>query len=125
MDSACVQFCTELEVWYHLLKADLAERETLMIHHIIVAKFKEGTPQQEIAGIVTALRALPPQIPEIRRYQVGLDVVHSARSYDFALVSAFDDLAALERYRMHPEHAPVAQRLQAVSQSMIAVDYET
>ena len=94
-----------------------------MLHHIIVAKFKEGTPQPEIAEIVAALRALPPQIPEIRHYQVGLDVVHSVRSYDFALVSAFDDLAALERYRVHPKHVPVAQRLQAVCQNLIAVDF--
>ena len=116
--------CTELEVWYHPLEAHLAGRETVMIHHIVMAKFKEGTPQQEITGIVTALRALPPRIPEIRHYEVGLDVLHSARSYDFALVSAFDDLAALGRYRAHPEHVPVAQRLQAASQSMIAVDFE-
>jgi len=95
-----------------------------MIHHIVVARFKEGTPQQEAAEIVAALRVLPSRIPEIRHYQVGLDILHSARSYDFALVSAFDDLAALERYRAHPDHVPVAQRLQAVSQNMIAVDFE-
>jgi hypothetical protein len=95
-----------------------------VIRHIVVVKFKEGAPQQEIAAIVAALRALPPQIPEIRQYQVGLDVVHSSRSYDFALVSGFDDQAALERYRAHPDHVPVAQRLQAISQSLIAVDFE-
>jgi len=95
-----------------------------MLHHIVVAKFKEGIPQQEIAEIVAALRALPPQIPEIRHYQVGLDVLHSARSYDLALLSAFDDLAALERYRAHPDHVPVAQRLRAISQSMVTVDFE-
>jgi hypothetical protein len=95
-----------------------------MIHHIVVARFKEGTPQQQATEIVAALRTLPSRIPEIRHYQVGLDILHSARSYDFALVSAFDDLAALERYRAHPDHVPVAQRLQAVSRNMIAVDFE-
>lgn len=94
-----------------------------MLHHVVVVKFKEGTSQQEIGEIAAALRRLPPQIPEIRYYQVGLDVVHSARSYDLALVSAFDDLAALERYRAHPKHVPIAQRLQAASQSLIAVDF--
>jgi hypothetical protein len=95
-----------------------------MIRHIVVAKFQEGTPQQEITEIVAALRALPSRIPEIRHYQVGLDVLHSARSYDFALVSAFDDLAALEHYGAHPDHVPVAQRLRAISTSMVTVDLE-
>jgi len=95
-----------------------------MLYHVVVAKFKKGTSQQEIAEIVAALRALPPRISEIRHYQVGLDVLHSARSYDFALVSAFEDLATLERYRAHPDHAPLAQRLRAASASVIVVDFE-
>jgi hypothetical protein len=95
-----------------------------MIQHVVVAKFKSETSQEERAEIVVALRALPGKIAGIRRYEVGLDVLHTERSYDFALVSAFDDLEALKRYQVHPDHVPVAQRLRAASQSLIAVDYE-
>jgi len=95
-----------------------------MLQHLVVAKFKEGVPAQEQAGIVAGLRALPAQIAEIRRYDVGLDVLHSARSYDLGIVSAFDDVAALERYQAHPAHVAVAQRLRAASQSIVVVDYD-
>jgi hypothetical protein len=95
-----------------------------MLQHVVVAKFKPETSQEEREEIVAALRALPGQIAEIRRFEVGLDVLHSERSYDFALVGVFDDLDALKRYQAHPDHVPLAQRLRAAVVSLIAVDYE-
>jgi hypothetical protein len=95
-----------------------------VIQHVVVVKFKPEAPQPERAAIVAALRALPAKIAEIRRYEVGLDVLRSERSYDLGIVSAFDDLAALNRYQVHPAHAAVAQRLRAASANLYVVDYD-
>jgi hypothetical protein len=95
-----------------------------MLQHVVVARFKVDTSQQERSEIVAGLRALPGKIAEIRHFEVGLDMLHAERSYDFALVSAFDDLEALKRYQAHPEHVPLAQRLRAASQGIIAVDFD-
>jgi hypothetical protein len=95
-----------------------------MIQHVVVVKFKENVSKKEKDEIVAGLRTLPGKITEIRRFEVGLDVLHSERSYDFALVSTFDDPDAVKRYQAHPEHVPLAQRLRGASASLIAVDYE-
>ncbi len=96
-----------------------------MLTHIVLAKFKPGTPQAEIDRIVAGLRGLPARIPEIRSYELGPDIVHSERSFDFGLVGHYDDLAALKRYQEHPEHVPLAAALRANAERMIAVDFES
>ncbi len=93
-----------------------------MIRHIVVAKFKPDVPSTEIDGILDGLRSLPAQIPEIVGYEFGLDQAHGVRSYDFALVSTFQDMDAQNRYQVHPAHVAVATRLRAASQSLVTVD---
>ena len=67
-----------------------------MIKHVVFLKFKADATEAMIAKIEAGLGALPGIIPEIRYYDFGRDVVHSPRSWDFALVSLFDDLDALK-----------------------------
>ncbi len=94
-----------------------------MIKHIVLVKFKQGTPRSEIEKIIEGLRGLPGRIPEIRGYEVGEDVVHSPRSFDLAIIGRYDDLDALKRYQDHPAHVPIATALRAVSEQMVAVDF--
>ena len=66
-----------------------------MLHHIVLFKFKPDTSDEQIAVLEKRLDALPDQIVEIQLYEFGRDVVRSDRSYDFALVSGFANLAAM------------------------------
>jgi quinol monooxygenase YgiN len=59
--------------------------------------------------VVEVLKTLPALIPEIRAYQVALDVVRDDRSYDVALIGDFADRAALDRYLAHPAHQRVVE----------------
>jgi hypothetical protein len=95
-----------------------------MIKHVVFMKFKEGTEESAIAEIETSLGALPGRIPEIYSYEFGRDVIGSNRSYDFALVSAFADLEALDRYRVHPDHQQAVQKITEACSSILAVDFE-
>jgi hypothetical protein len=95
-----------------------------MLKHVVFLKFK---PEADAAGIVDqekSLRALPAVIPEIREFFVGRDVVRSERSYDLALVSGFDDLAAMNRYQVHPDHQAVVAKVKALCNGVVAVDFE-
>lgn len=95
-----------------------------MIRHIVVAKFKPETPPTEIDAILEGMRALPAQIKEIVGYEFGLDQAHGVRSYDFALVSTFEDMDAQNRYQVHPAHVAISTRLRAASQHLVTVDLQ-
>jgi quinol monooxygenase YgiN len=95
-----------------------------MLKHVVFFKFKPETGETEIADLENSLRALPEIIQDIREFVVGRDVVRSERSYDLALISAFDDLAAMGRYQVHPDHQAVIAKVKALCAGVVAVDFE-
>jgi len=95
-----------------------------MIKHIVFMKFKKGVTDKDVAELEKLMAALPGRIPEIKEYMFGRDIVHSERSYDFALISAFDDLDALKRYQPHPDHQPVLAKVKELSETILAVDFK-
>jgi len=95
-----------------------------MIQHIVFFKFKTSTTDAQIDAIADGLSGLPDKIDEIRGFVFGRDVIRSERSYDFGLVSSFDDLAALDRYQVHPEHQKVVTLVKEAAESVVAVDFE-
>jgi len=95
-----------------------------MLKHVVFMKFKEGITEAEISSLEKGLGALPAKIPEIKGFQFGRDVVHSERSYDFALVSDFENMEAMKRYQVHPDHVPVVGMVRSMSASILAVDFE-
>ncbi len=95
-----------------------------MLKHIVFMKFKEGVTDAEISDLEKGLGGLPSRIPEIKGYQFGRDIVHSDRSYDFALVSDFENLDALQRYQVNSHHVPVVGMVKSISSSILAVDFE-
>jgi hypothetical protein len=99
------------------------ERSIFMIKHIVFMKFKAGVTDKDIAELEKGLGGLPGRIPEIKEYQFGRDIVRSERSYDFALVSAFDDLEAMQRYQVNPNHLPVIAKVKELSATILAVDF--
>jgi hypothetical protein len=56
--------------------------------------------------------------------QVGADIVHSARSFDTALIVIFNDRAGLDVYAADPQHVPVAQYGAGLCEQIVAVDFE-
>ena len=95
-----------------------------MVKHIVFMKFKVGVTDNNIAELEKGMGGLPGKIPEIKEYQFGRDIVRSERSYDFALVSAFEDMEALKRYQVHPDHLPVVAKVKEFSESILAVDFK-
>jgi hypothetical protein len=92
-----------------------------MITHIVLIKLRDAATGPELRD---RLMALPAQIPQIRNYEVGLDVVGGPRSYDAALVSGFDSLEDLQTYIDHPAHQEALTFLNQVSEVRVSCDYE-
>lgn len=95
-----------------------------MLTHVVLFKFKPETTAEQAARLEAQLKGLPAAISEIREFRVGRDVVRSERSYDLGLVSAFDDLAAMQRYQDHPDHQQVVAQVKALCASVVAVDFQ-
>jgi hypothetical protein len=95
-----------------------------MITHVVLFKFKPETTAAEIQHLAETLGELPQTIDEIREFRFGTDVIRSERSYDLGLISSFDDLAALQRYQLHPEHQKVLAQVKTIVSSVVAVDFD-
>jgi hypothetical protein len=95
-----------------------------MITHIVLFKLLDCTPEKAEAAR-RVLNGMAGKIPQLRHLEVGVNVVHSDRSYDLALMARFGSLDDLKTYQEHPVHVEVVKYMQGVRQSAIAVDYET
>ncbi len=94
-----------------------------MITHIVLFKLIDHSPLN-VEKARDVLLGMEGKIPQLRHLEVGVDVLHSARSYDLALVTKFDSMEALQAYQAHPVHVKVAEYMTSVRESAIAVDYE-
>jgi len=94
-----------------------------MLRHVVMCKFKAGASESAIAEIVKGLGGLPAIIPEILEFESGRDVMHSERSYDFALVSGFESLESMRQYQVHPAHQKVLVKIKEHCESILVVDY--
>ena len=99
-----------------------------MIKHIVMWKFKdyaEGASKQEnILKVKDMLEALPGKIDFIREMQVNINVNPKDSMYDAVLISAFDSLEDVERYRVHPEHKKISSFVSLIREGRASVDYE-
>jgi hypothetical protein len=94
-----------------------------MLKHVVFFKFKPEVNEPDIVELEKGFAALPGAIREIQEYDFGRDVIHSERSYDFALVSSFADLEAMERYQKHPDHLRVVEAVKRISSTILVVDF--
>ena len=93
-----------------------------MIRHVIMWKFRAGE-EENMQKFLDGLRALNGVIPEIRRMEIGVNVLEK-NNYDACLIADFDDLAALERYKNDPRHVAVSSLCKSIRESRGAIDYE-
>lgn len=93
-----------------------------MIRHVIMWKFREGE-EENMHRFLNGLKALDGVIPEIRRMEVGVNVLEK-NNYDACLIADFDDLEALERYKKDPRHVAVSTLCKSFREARGAVDFE-
>ena len=94
-----------------------------MIKHVVLAKFKQGVTEADVAELRKRLAALPAIIPEIKGYDFGQDV-RPEKTLDFALVSTFEDMAAVKRYVVQPDHVVVGKYIRGLCESLQIIDFQ-
>lgn len=95
-----------------------------MIKHIVCFKLKDNSIEncEKTKEILLSMKG---NVPLIRDISVGIDFLHSERSYDIILEVILDDADALEAYQNDPYHcSAVKTHMHAVRESSIAIDYE-
>ena len=70
------------------------------------------------------LESLQDKIPVVKCLEVGINMGTSASASDIALYSEFDNMQALEDYRIHPEHVKVVEFIEKICSERRVADYE-
>jgi hypothetical protein len=103
-------------------------RREMMIKHIVMFKLKdeaEGNRKEENARkIKEILDALPKKISQIKLYEVGINISESPSAADLCLVSGFQSVDDLNKYRVHPDHQKALDFILKVIDESRVVDYE-
>ncbi len=94
-----------------------------MLSHVVSMKFRSTVTTTDIDELDRMLEDLPNTIVEIQMYEFGRDVLHTGRSYDYALIALFANEEALRRYQTHPDHVKVLEKLNALCENVITVDF--
>ena len=95
-----------------------------MIKHIVCFKLKNNTPE-ECQKAAKVLRSMEGNVPMLRGIEVGVDFLHSPRSYDIILQVTLDSKEALSEYQADPYHVGVVKKhMHSVMESSVAIDYD-
>lgn len=94
-----------------------------MLLHLVCFKYRPETDQAARTQHRERLDSLK-TLDGIVDLKVGADIVRASRSYDTGLCITFVDRAALDTYAKDPRHVPVAQYGVAISEHIVACDFE-
>ncbi|WP_461615776.1 Dabb family protein [Clostridium sp. Marseille-QA1073] len=94
-----------------------------MFTHIVFFKLKEAT-YENLQKAKNILLSMEGNIPMLKYLEVGVDELHTERSYDIVLITRFDSLNDMNAYQIHLYHvAQVLAPLKDMIESSKAVDY--
>ena len=80
--------------------------KTEFYRHIVLFKFKQNTTDKQIEEVITAFKALPNQIKEIKGFEWGIQASSEGLTAGMThcFLVTFDDITGLEIYLPHPAH---------------------
>ncbi|MBQ7348645.1 MAG: Dabb family protein [Clostridia bacterium] len=93
-----------------------------MIKHIVIFKLKEGESSEKAKEILLGMQG---NVPMLKSIEVGVDKLHSARSFDVILTVVLEDMKALDDYQKDVYHCSVVkEHMHKVTEKSVAIDYE-
>ena len=93
-----------------------------MIKHVVMWKFKEHE-EERMRKFLKGLNDLKEIIPEIQSMETGINI-NPQNDYDTILISEFESMEDLEKYKTHPEHVKVSSLCKEIRVSRQAIDYQ-
>ena len=93
-----------------------------MFTHIVFFKLNN---KKQVADARNILLSMEGKISQLKGLEVGVDVIHSERSYDLSLITKFDSLEDMNTYAVSKYHVnEVLKYLKPMLESSKTVDYE-
>ena len=92
-----------------------------MIKHIVCFKLKDNSAE-ECKKAADILKSMDSNVDLLRGIEVGVDFLHSPRSYDIILQVVLDDADAYQKDEYHC--SVVKKHMHAVAETSVAIDYE-
>ncbi len=96
-----------------------------MLRHVVMFRWKPGTPDEAIAEIEDAFAALPGAIPQIAGFEWGTDVSVEgiADGFTHCFLVTFAGEAERDVYLPHPEHAAFGRLVRPHVDKVLVFDY--
>lgn len=95
-----------------------------MIKHVVCFKLKEPT-EELLEKTKNILLSMKGNVPMLKEIEVGVDFLHSPRSYDIILMVKLENKEELDKYQNDPYHCDVVKaHMHSVASSSIALDFE-
>jgi len=79
---------------------------------------------QNAAIIKKMLLGLSAKVSFVKKIEVGVNIDESDAAYDLVLITEFENVEDLNRYKIHPDHVKVSEFVQKVRVARCVVDYE-
>jgi hypothetical protein len=97
-----------------------------LLRHVVLFKFKDGTPPANVKEIENAFRALPGKIPEIAAFEWGTNNSPEglAQGFTHCFFVSFRDAKGREAYLPHPAHKAFVDVLKPHLDKVLVVDYD-
>ena len=92
-----------------------------MLKHVVCFKLKEGENPLEAKKVLLSMQG---NVPMLKGIEVGVDELHSHRSFDVMLTVLLDDFNALNEYQQDEYHVNVVKKyMHSVIEKSVAMDY--
>ncbi len=96
-----------------------------VLRHVVLFKWKDGTPPATVKAIEDSFRALPARVPGIQGFEWGTDVSPEklAQGFTHCFLVTFPDAAARDAYLPHPAHQEFVELMKPHLDKVLVVDY--
>jgi hypothetical protein len=95
------------------------------VRHVVIFKFKDGTPKAQIEQIEKGFRALPSKVPGVVDFEWGTNMSPEKLDQGFThcFLVTFVDIKARDTYLPHPAHQAFVKTLKPYLEKAFVVDY--
>lgn len=94
-----------------------------MFTHIVLFKLKDNS-KDNVEFVAQRLRSMEGKIDELKDIEVGIDELHTERSFDVVLITRFNSLNDMNTYQCHPYHVnEVLSKIKPLMETSKVVDF--
>ncbi len=109
------------------MRVDAAEKTApeRVLRHVVLFKWKGGTPSEKVKEIEDAFRALPKKVDAIKDFEWGTDVSieNLAQGFTHCFLVTFASEEARAAYLPHPDHKAFVDLIKPHLDKVLVVDY--